>query len=647
VTAIALVWHLDRHDDARGRVQQMVSALGPYGPHHQAIWSDGPVALGRTLYRTTPEDAHDRQPVRACDETATIIADIRLDNRDELISELDLTPRDAAVMADSEILARAWTHWEEACLPRLLGDFAFIVWDARKQRVFCARDPLGRRPLFYHRGADFIAVASMPKALLALPDVPKAVDEDLLGAFLASLPVSGTDNPFGGRSFYKGIERLPPAASLTINRDKLVVSPYWSAENVPAVRYKTDADYLEQARELFDRAVGARLRSTGPIGAELSGGLDSSSVVVTAARLLEKKGQRLTAFTAVPRPGEGVTMSSTRIADEGPLAAQTAALFPNIDHVLSPYPLISPLEPVERSLFAFDELMRNPCNQAWADEIGRRAQALGVKAMLIAPMGNATLSFDGHARFGEMLRRGNLPAWAIEMFRFARRGPRPLQKIRLQLSASLPAGLQRDLYIATRGAWQGLGERSPLSSDHRLDLDERSSPRLRGWSQARLARGSRARMIGFADVGTHLAGTLARFGFELRDPTADRRFVEFCLGVPLNQFYRRGEDKHLVRRLMRHQLPPGVLYSRVRGTQGVGWLQNMYFGREALLAEVRAARSSPVASRLLDIDALETLALAIPSGAPTSIMDVANYRHKLLHGAAAARFIRHVEGGNG
>jgi asparagine synthase (glutamine-hydrolysing) len=646
MTAIALLWHFDAGGEVRERAGRMLSALGPYGPHHQALWSDGPVALGRTLYRTTPEDAFDHQPVRVAGGTATIVADARLDNRDELIGDLGLAPRDAAAMADSEILAIAWERWEDACLPRLLGDFAFIVWDGRNQRVFCARDPLGHRPLFYHQGAGFVAIASMPKGLLALPDVPKVLDEDLLGAFVAALPVAGTDNPFGGLSFYRGIERLPPANSLTITRGQAVARPYWSAESVPAVRYKTDDDYLQRAHELFDRAVAVRLRSTGAIGSQLSAGLDSSSVTVTAARLLAARGERLTAFTAVPRPGEAATIMPHRFADEGPLAAETTSRFANIDHVLSPYPLVSPLEPMERSLFALDEPLRGLCNQAWSDDIGRRAQALRIRTLLYAPLGNATISYNGHERFQELLSKGDLPGWLGEMVHFAHRGSNPWSQIRLQLAASVSGAIHRDVLRAGGKWWTRLDRRSPLSSGSIADLDERASPRLRGWSDARLARDTRVRIIAYADPGTFMAGDLARFGLDMRDPTADRRLLEFCLGIPLDQFYRHGEDRRLVRRMMRDQLPAGVLYSQGKGMQGVGWLRNMYLGRADLLAEVRAARGSALGARLLDLDGLEKLALSVPDGAPTSLADVANYRQKLLRGAAAARFIRHVEGGN-
>ena len=151
MTAICLLWRFEGVSDIRDDAGSMLSALRPYGADHQALWADGQVGMGRALYRTLPEDAYDRQPLSVAGGTAVLVADARLDNRDELAGLLDISTTDRAIMSDTDILVRAWERWGDDCVPRLLGDFAFIVWDARNQRVFCARDPLGRRPLHYHR----------------------------------------------------------------------------------------------------------------------------------------------------------------------------------------------------------------------------------------------------------------------------------------------------------------------------------------------------------------------------------------------------------------------------------------------------------------------------------------------------------------
>ncbi|MEI9997503.1 MAG: asparagine synthase-related protein [Rhizomicrobium sp.] len=646
MSAICLLWRWGGARDARPDAERMLSSLRIYGTHRQSAWSGGLVALGHALHRAVPEDAFDRQPTLVAEGTAVVAADARLDNRDDLVSSLGLSASDAAVLSDGGLLARAWERWGDACVSRLAGEFAFVVWDARAQRVFCARDPLGRRPLFYHRGHDFIAVASMPKGLFALPDIPRALNERLLGAYLAFLPSAGADNPFGGLSFYEGIERLAPGTALTLGRTTAKTARYWAPEHVAPVRYAKDADYLEHAAALFDRAVASCLRTTGPVGSHLSAGLDSSAVTVTAARLLAARGQRLTAFTAVPQPDAPAPLGKDRISDEGPLAAQTAAMFGNIDHVRVAYPHVSSLDPIARNLMAMDEPVRNPCNQAWADEISQQAQARGIRVMLTGEAGNITLSYDGLERFGALLMAGRLPSWGAEVIRFMAGAPWP--RLRLALAYSLPSALRTDVMQRFGRRTLALEDRSPMSPRYieEQGLDEKTAPALSAWHRARNGRGPRARMIAYGDPGTINLATLARFGFELRDPTADLRFTEFCLGIPLDQFFRRGETRRLARRLMRGALPDAVLAAQFRGLQGVGWLQNLRDSRAEALGELDRMRSSSLGARLLDLDELQRLAETIPEDGPRGMADVAAYRHKLLRGLAVSRFIRHVEGGN-
>jgi asparagine synthase (glutamine-hydrolysing) len=420
------------------------------------------------------------------------------------------------------------------------------------------------------------------------------------------------------------------------------IRAHWSPEDVAPVYLPRDEDYVEQARALFEQAVSSTLRATGPIGSNLSAGLDSSSVTVTAAQLLAARGERLTAFTSVPRPGEGEAILADRLADEGPGAAKVVAPHANVEHVRVPYPLISPLDPVARNLFAYDEPVRNVCNLAWIDEIGARARERRIAVMLEAPMGNATLSFDGFERLHALLAGGRLPTWTYEAAQFLRR-----HRARLLVAYSLSGRNRRDVLGSIGKWWTRLDLRTPLRAEGRAAMDERKAGRLRAWSDERLNRGNRVRMAVYADPGTLVVGMLARHGFELRDPTSDRRFMEFCLGLPLEQFFRDGQEKRLVRRMMRGRLPDEILFSKLRGVQGVGWFRNMQLARGELREEIAAMRNSALGSRLLDLPALERLIDEMPQdGPPKDLSYVAAYRHKILLGAAAARFIRHVEGGN-
>jgi hypothetical protein len=245
-----------------------------------------------------------------------------------------------------------------------------------------------------------------------------------------------------------------------------------------------------------------------------------------------------------------------------------------------------------------------------------------------------------------MLATWRLPAWSYELVRFMAGAPWP--RLRLALAYSLPSGLRTDVMQRFSSRTIALEERSPMSMRYieEQGLDEKAAPALRGWNRARNARGPRARMIAYGDPGTGNLATVARFGFEPRDPTSDLRFTEFCLGIPLDQFFRGGETRRLARRLLRGALPDVVLEARYRGLQGVGWMQNLRDSQAEAIDEINRMRGSSLGARVLDLDELQRLAEAIPAGGPRSMADVAAYRHKLLRGLAVSRFIRHVEGGN-
>src|SRR5262245_9252955 len=155
MTALAGLWRFDDRPDASDGCARMLAVQEMYGPHHCAQWSDADVALGRRLMRVLPEDVSDRQPLIGGGGRYVLVADVRLDNRDELTEVLRIPAPQARNLCDAAILLAAIERWEEFCLKHLIGDYAFAVWDRASRRLLLARDPLGQQPLHYHRGNKF------------------------------------------------------------------------------------------------------------------------------------------------------------------------------------------------------------------------------------------------------------------------------------------------------------------------------------------------------------------------------------------------------------------------------------------------------------------------------------------------------------
>lgn len=254
-----------------------MAARGPDGSAHVAL---GAVVLGHALNATTPEAVVEPMPWRHGGSGCIITADARLDNRAELIEALGIGARARAV-GDGELICAAYLRWGLDSPERLLGDFAFVLWDPRKQRLFAARDKVGMRQLVYHFApGKLFACATDADALLHHPGVPRRANRGRMADFLVQLEAMDDHS-----TFFEGLERLPPAHSLTVKNGSLRLRRYWQLSPQPALRLPNDAAYADAFRSVLEEAVRSRLRAPeGRLGAMLSGGIDSGSVVALAAR---------------------------------------------------------------------------------------------------------------------------------------------------------------------------------------------------------------------------------------------------------------------------------------------------------------------------------------------------------------------------
>jgi asparagine synthase (glutamine-hydrolysing) len=574
-----------------------------YGRADSRSWDTPYLSLGCNLSLSLPEDRFDVQPLRSPDNSLCVVADLRLDNREELARELDLPHPEE--LADSSFLLAAWQRWGPACLDHIVGGFAFAVWTPGRQELFAARDHTGERPLFYHRSPDLFALASMPKGLLVLPGVARGFDESRIVEWLATI---GLDRD---KSFYDGIERLPPGHSLRITPDAFECREYWRPAAAAPIRYRRDEDYAEALLEVFDRATQARLRSATPIGSHLSAGLDSSSVTVSAARLLAAQGKRLTAFTAVPRPDFGGISQPWQVSCEATYAAETARLYPNIEHVLVDSRGYEMLPTLRTWTDAMDEPVVNVTNFLWLSAIYEQARQRGIGAMLEGATGNHSISWETWSILTRFFRRGR---W-IKLLRTAaslrRHGDISLHAaVRTATEGLLPDWLDRRLI--PRGDLGNLY--ASLASPEwirRHDLDARIYAYI--FHRSPDPRAERSRFYEQFDLGPLRAAVQAVAGIEVRDPTADKRVLDFCWSIPVEQYVAGGHSRSLARRAMRGRLPESTLLRYTRGHQGADWYLPMGEALPELRQELELQRQSPAASRALDLEAMADLVANWPS----------------------------------
>ena len=635
MSALAGLWRLDGAPGADDACARMLTAQAVYGPHVASRWDGHDVALGRRLFRCLPEDRHDLG-VLTLGDGARMAADVRLDNRSDLARDLGLEPGRAMGMADASILAAAWSRWGEGCFDRLVGDYAFAVWDGRRRRLVLARDPFGHRPLHFHRSARLVAFASMPRGLHALQEIPVSTDQARLAAFLALRPETGSG------TFFEAVERVEPGGMVVINQASCAASRHYSPR-LRSTRLSGPAEYAEAMREQLDLAVAAQLRGAEHgVAAHLSSGWDSAAVAATAARQMESRRGRVTAFTAAPRSGFDGEAPIGRHGDESLGAAEVAALYPNMDHVVIRGTGRSPLEDLDGDIAFCGRPILNPCNHVWFNDINRAAQARGLTVLLTGDFGNLGLTDDGLDALPDLAASGDWPGWFRLSAAAARTGAARWRGI---LAASFEARLPASVATRLRRA---LGRPIADPADHSAlhpDLWGTLGRVQEHSAESRVDRrlGALTRM----DLALYTKGALARFGVDVRDPLTDRRLFEFCLSVPVEHLAADGRIRGLARRVLSDRLPASMLDRRTRGYQAVDWHEGLSADRTTVVADIDRLAALPAAAGLLDIERLRNLACRWPQGGweRDEVLDA--YRVTLLRALAVGRFLTHAARANG
>lgn len=286
--------HGDNAPIDRALLQSLTDFLSFRGPDAQNIWMDHSIGMGHTLLRTIHESKNERQPL-GIEERYWIVADARLDAREELIAELRRAERQVSSSSpDCELVLQAYATWGEACVDHLAGDFSFAIWDKEHKKLFCARDHFGVKPFYYASLGSLLVLSNTLNCIRRHPAVSSQLNDLAIADFLLFDMIREP-----GATSFADIRRLPPAHVLAYEEGGIAVRRHWTLPMSDPVHFRQPADCLEQFRELLDRAVADRMR-TGGVGVLMSGGLDSPTIAASAKRKLSNNGSsELRAYTEV------------------------------------------------------------------------------------------------------------------------------------------------------------------------------------------------------------------------------------------------------------------------------------------------------------------------------------------------------------
>jgi asparagine synthase (glutamine-hydrolysing) len=641
MSGIAGLIRFDDRSVTRRDLERAANALNQYGPDRVEIIAKDNCGLAHALMRMTPEDRFDRQPYQ--DGSGSVItADLRLDNRDKLLAQTRMSPAEAAEWSDSRLLLNTWQKLGDDVWPMLRGPFAVAIWDPRSRCVTLARDHLGLNVVTWHKGRGFVAFASMPNALFAFDDVPRELCEEKLADFLV------LNHAEHATTMYRNVFRVPPAHILHVKPDgSLTQRRYWSPADIKPVRLRSDSAYADGLRDCLDRAVRRQMRSIHPIGSLLSGGLDSSSVSVLAARALGEKNQRLAAFTGIPGRDFDGPVPDGCYADETPYVEAIRKKTGNIDVDYLHTDACDDFAQLERFFIALDGPVRNPTNFGWTTAVLQRARAQGRRVLLGGLHGNYTISWNGWSQASDHLARGRLLLAFRQWLQFYRNTPysRWTALRKLLIEPLIPRRLGDFAQRRRTASWR---EHAPIRADFAAEMAVESRARTVGHDfHYRMRRDERVKGLAQVDyLGDWQAAEKAFTGVEVRDPTADIDVVSYCFGIPPEQYLAEGIDRSLVRRAMWGLLPEVVLTNRLSGLQGADWHQKLEARRGELARELDELSKSALVRRVIDLGRLENAIKNWPRGGWHKAEVFHEYNLALTRGLAGGRFIRWIESAN-
>ncbi len=541
MSAILAIFQRDgRPITTHENLDRMLAASSERAVDGQDIWMDGHVAMAHQHFWITPEEWGEKQPLTASVGRLTITADVRIDNRNELLSVLNLDKK----TSDAIIILEAYRRWGIRCVSHLLGDFSFAIWDNDQGQLFLARDTLGTRGLCYFVNERVCLAGSEIRQLLAHSAVESVINDSKVAEYLGNVTRNQDE------SFYKDIFYCPPAHCILISANTFRKWCYWKIDPQTKIRYRSDAQYADHFEELLTSAIRSRLRTNHLVGISMSGGLDSTILAAFTALLLSDNKEKQSSLLNFSYVFDEFSSCDERQFIK-PVVQRWGleATFVACDHLWT-FRNIQDW-PFTRSYIFSDPYARLPLAVAEA------AKKKGCRVL-----------FAGY--FGDILFI-NGRNWAASML-----GDLRLKELASQIFNQRECiNLHRDLYILGLRQLVPHKARNLYRRKKKIDIQE-EFPGLHDDLALYLKKLSRKAIID--DEGGKFSfdqwerflnltqNTLSqgfsatrflynRYSLELSLPYWDRRLVEFIMAIPADQLGRPGRSRWLLRNTGQHYLP--------------------------------------------------------------------------------------------
>ncbi|MDD5597012.1 MAG: asparagine synthase-related protein [Victivallaceae bacterium] len=519
----------------------------------------------------------------------------RIYNRAELAAELNISD---GSLTDDEVLRIGYRKYGNGIFDKVNGSFIFIHLDDDGNNLTIASGCECTDTLFYRTDKNSIVISQSLVRLLKFPGIPDDLNVRRIASILSCIPLEPD------HTCYRHIKRLPPGHLLTFNASGVKVAPYWKLENIKKVYYKNDADYIENFLELYRSSVKNRIAGSSKTGLSLSGGLDSGTVAILAAEELAKENKQLYSYTSVSLYDSSPFVTAGKFDDESRYVRLLCRQYSNIIPKFLNAGNFSPLDGIVKTLELLNQPLFAAGNMFSLHNLRLQAAQDQIDTWLVGRGGNVTVSFCGqgdHSKgLADLIRnfdylrlfygKDKIKMWAKALFpemivnvgRQFRRRPFRLSEDWRNFSAINPVFAEK----------LGIADIQPFTEDAMIFKDFR-----------------RAKFENyFRGIGADFhSGVQSEYGLRTADPTYDKKLLEFCFGIPDDQYRRYGVSRFLIRRAFNGKMPETTLWNQNRGLQAADLVLRVAAESGRVENIIGKLKNSEAAREILDLEKMTVI----------------------------------------
>lgn len=630
---MSAIWGMVDLKKKLGNEEIAIRMEEPYHKYNIDIYDkhvEEDVVLGYGGQYFTSEAKKEKQPIVNAMEGLFFVADVVLDNREELFDILDIKTEQRCNIPDGTLMFQILKKFGKKSYNMFLGTYAFVYYDKYHKEVILVADAVGSRSLYYNYDQGILYFSTLMKPILEVNKEENKWNYRFLSDYLAlnnlSMYTEMEETP------YQNIFKVAPGQTVVINERGLYKEEYWKLPIKGRVLRKSDEDFKKEFINLFDKCVSCVMRSSEKTGILLSGGLDSTSVACFAAPKLKEKGELLYSYTSIPETEYVSKEIPYYNTNEQKMVEITKDYLGNITSTFLELAGENGFDGAAEYMAAYELPYKSLQNIRWLHKSAVKAAEDGCRIMLTGQFGNSTISFGAfYTHFYSLLMAGHLIELSKEVNIYHRKYNLGRKKIYKYLIKNFSTNhlkknikvedLFTDVYINPELINRYNIKKRFIKSGYAENVQLYTSRAIKPYMFNKIA------LIQIGELETHLSLST---GVLFRDPTRDKRMIEYCLKLPEDQFVHNGIERRLVREYLHDYLPKEIILDRHVGLQSADMANRLLKNWDHIHHECCALLEEDIASKLLDLPKIRDKMQLYKEKLPTDNFELMKILYSIL-----------------